>query len=194
MNSPIHPQVMVLLLLLMVACGPNHYSPKPRGFHRIDLPEKRYQIYQEGCPFSFQYSEYSYLQSVPTPTAQSCWMDLIYPEFNATVHLSYLRIHTPEDLVKYHQDAHHFAFTHAARASTIDQIHIDRPEEAKHGLWYLIRGNVASSVQFFITDSTQHYLRGALYFNEKPQIDSLQPVINFIRLDMEHLVESLTWK
>lgn len=181
-------------MLLFAACRPNHYSPKPRGYHRIQFPEKSYQHYQEGCPFSFQYPEYTQLQPAPTSAEQTCWIDLIYPEFNAQVHLSYLPIHTPAQLIKYQDDAHHFAFSHAARASAIDQERINMSEGAKYGFWYHIKGNVASNLQFFVTDSTQHYLRGALYFNEKPQIDSLQPVLDYIRVDMEHLVETLTWK
>ncbi|NOZ45910.1 MAG: gliding motility lipoprotein GldD, partial [Chlorobi bacterium] len=63
-----------------------------------------------------------------------------------------------------------------------------------YGILYDIKGNAASSINFFVTDSTQHFLRGALYFNSKPNKDSLAPVVDFIRKDIVHLMETFKWK
>lgn len=184
----------VLFFTLFLSSCESHYSPKPRGYFRIGLPEKSYTIYNNGCPFQFDYPEYAFLEKNTSYDSQDCWMDVVYPEFNARLHLSYFPVHSPDELMILLEDAHTFAFSHAVRASAIDQTRIDRPEADVYGLWYHIKGNVASNLQFFVTDSTTHYLRGALYFNESPRIDSIQPVLEFLRADMEYMVNTFHWK
>src|SRR5690606_14211077 len=92
------------------------------------------------------------------------------------------------------EDARTFAFNHTVKATAIDQQRIRRPEADVYGLKYEIRGNTASNIQFVVTDSTDHYLRGALYFNERPQLDSIQPVLDFIKVDIDTLIGSVQWK
>lgn len=179
-----------------------HYTPKPRGYFRIDLPEKAYQQYDAGCPFTFEYPLYATIEPVQQTNALStqrldsatCWMDVVYPVFNARLHLSYYPISTQTPLRELIEDARKFAFSHSVKASGIEQERIDYPDQRVHGIWYEIQGNVASGLQFFLTDSTKHYLRAALYFNENPRRDSIQPVMDFLEEDMQRLIQSTRWK
>lgn len=178
------------LLGIFLACT-QQYSPKPRGYFRISFPEKEYQSYQGACSFTFDLPVYSRIE---TNQENPCWMDIVYPEFNARLHLSYLPIHSRGDLLEMVEDAHELAFKHTVKATAILQTKIAGEDDDVNGLLYEIKGNTASNLQFFLTDSVQHYLRGALYFNEKPRIDSIQPVLDFIREDVEVLVRTLHWK
>jgi gliding motility-associated lipoprotein GldD len=63
-----------------------------------------------------------------------------------------------------------------------------------YGLIYDIEGNTASSLQFYVTDSTKHFIRGALYFNVRPNIDSVKIVLEFLKKDVLHLIQTLQWK
>lgn len=184
---------MVFVIWGVVACD-SHYSPKPRGFFRIEFPDHTYQLYESGCPFSFEFSKYAFIEADRSQTAKTCWMDVVYPEFNARLHLSYFHFGHPQEFSALLEDAHKFAFSHVAQASTIEQTRIHSPDHAVYGIWYDIGGNVASNVQFFVTDSSRHYLRAALYFNENPRIDSIQPVLDFLRVDIERMVESWHWQ
>ena len=130
------------------------------------------------------------MESDRSRDAQPCWMDINFPQFNARIHLSYMPIHSPERFNELVEDARTFAFNHTVRATAIDQQRISRPEAGVYGLKYEIKGNAASGIQFFVTDSTNHYLRGALYFNERPRINSIQPVIDFIKADIDSLINS----
>lgn len=169
-------------------------TPKPRGYHRIEFPDKQYQEFSTGCPMRFDIPDYAVMGPNLHELTQPCWMDLVFPSFNARLHLSYFPVHDRETLRELLEDAHQFAFSHINQATGIERLRIHRPESAVHGLWYHIKGPVASSLQFYVTDSTRHYLRGALYFNEAPKVDSLKPVLEFIRADVEHMVETLEWK
>lgn len=186
--------MVVALAVLNISSCTSRYSPKPRGYFRIELPEKAYHPFSLSCPFVFDLPTYATMEPDRSVDAQPCWTDILFEQFNARIHLSYIPVDGPDHFNELVEDARTFAFKHTIRATAIDQERISRPENSVYGLKYEIKGNTASSIQFFVTDSTQHYLRGALYFNEKPRLDSIQPVLDFIRDDIDVLVNSIRWK
>lgn len=186
---------LLAFLLLISACTSSpDYSPKPRGHFRIDFPEKAYEVIATGCPFSFEIPSYSKLLDDLSPGARPCWKNLDFPAYNARLHISYIPISAEAPLRQLTEDARTFAFKHTAKATAIDQAKINIANKDLYGLTYYIRGNTASNLQFFVTDSSKNYLRAALYFNEKPNLDSIQPVLEFIRADVEHIIGSFSWK
>jgi gliding motility-associated lipoprotein GldD len=126
--------------------------------------------------------------------AQPCWKDVSYPGFNGRIHLSYQAITSTDEFNKLVEDAHTFVFKHTVKATAIDESIISIPEKDVYGIYYTIDGNVASPVQFFLTDSSRNYLRGALYFNEQPRLDSIQPVLDFVKQDIDVMIRSFKWK
>lgn len=185
----------VILSLLLSACGGNHdYSPKPRGYFRIEFPVKAYQTYNGGCPFTFDYPRYAKVEKDSLRGAKPCWLNIQYPQFNGTIHVSYEDITSPKVFNELVEDAHLFAFKHTVKASSIDEGMIAYPDKKMYGIYYTIEGNAASSAQFFLTDSTRHYLRAALYFRSEPRIDSIQPVLNFVKKDMDVMIKTMKWK
>ncbi|MFM6954251.1 MAG: gliding motility lipoprotein GldD [Sphingobacteriaceae bacterium] len=179
--------------LLLSACGSN-YTPKPRGYFRIEFPEKKYQTYRENAPYSFDYPVYAQVQTDTRPDAQPYWIDLAFPQFNGRLHLSYLPINSTKKLNQLTEDARTFAFKHTVKATAIDEGIIYYPEKKVYGIYYTIEGNTASSAQFYLTDSSKNYLRGALYFNEQPRIDSIKPVLNFIKKDIDVFIKTFKWR
>lgn len=182
-----------VILTCIYSCT-SHYSPKPRGYFRIEFPEKEYQPLSSSCPFIFSMPTYASMEPDGSADAQSCWTDIWFKEFNARIHLSYIPIENRAHFNELVEDARTFAFKHTIKATAIDQQRINRPADRVFGLLYDISGNTASNIQFFVTDSTHHYLRGALYFNEKPRLDSIQPVLEFIRRDIDTIIHSIRWK
>ena len=150
------------------------YSPKPRGYCRIDFPKKEYRLYDSVCPYSFEIPIYSKMVKDRHNGAEPCWLNLEFPLFRATIHLSYKGVEN--NLAKYLDDSHDFANRHQVKATGLDEITILRDSAKVYGLLFDIAGNTASSLQFYLTDSTKHFLRGALYFNSVPNIDSLKIV------------------
>ncbi len=180
-----------LIAFFMISCDQS-YTPLPRGYFRIELPKHSYKLSDTLFPYYFEYPEYAQLQSSTQNPDQKYWVNIVYPQFKATVFLSYKEV--DNNLVKYLEDAYTLVSKHIPKAENItDSIIVDRSRNV-YGLTYKIEGSgAASPYQFFVTDSASHFVRGALYFNIVPNNDSLEPVINFIRTDLEHLVNTIQW-
>jgi gliding motility-associated lipoprotein GldD len=185
--------IAVALAFLMMAGCENSPSPKPRGYFRIDLPQHTYQQFDTTYPFGFEYPVYTEIQTQGANIREPYWFNVHYPDFDGTVYFSYKPI--KNNLARLVDDSHEFVGKHMAKASAVDELVIIDDKEDKYGLIFEIEGSeTASPYQFYLTDSTRHFLRGALYFNNKPNNDSLAPVINFVQEDMEHLIRTFYWK
>lgn len=180
----------VVLFLFFVSCEKT-FTPKPKGYFRIALPSKKYKTFDQECPFTFEIPEYSLIHSDIELNTEPCWYNIDFPLFRATLHLSYKAIHG--NVYKFIEESRALAFKHTIKADAINEDIYQDPVHQKYGVFYDIKGNAASSIQFFVTDSTQHFLRGALYFNNSPNKDSIAPVLQFILADIDHLVETLEW-
>ena len=180
-------------VLACLAVGCTHEAlPKPRGYFRIDVPEKSYHVFEGKCPFTIEVPDYSRIEIVENHNSlDSCWFNIAIPRLNARIHCTYLPV--SGNLDKLLRDAFEYAFKHEAKASAIDRIIISDDATRVYGLIYDIKGNVASQVQFYCTDSVHHFLRGSLYFENMPNADSLAPVVGFLKADIMHLAESLEW-
>ena len=183
--------VLLTLVVNITSCQDSNYTPKPRGYFRIDFPHKAYKSYEGSCPFTFEYPEYATVDIDDERDTKPCWLNIHLNDFNATIHLSYNEVRN--NLSKFTEDSRTLTNKHIIKASGIDESVITTPNHV-YGVKFNIEGNTASSVQFYATDSVHHFLRGALYFNVAPQVDSLYPVIRFIEADIDHLVETLKWK
>lgn len=162
-------------------------------YFRIDFPEKAYQNYDSLCPYTFQYPIYGKItKGLGEQEKNPCWINIIFPDFKATVYISYFDL--DNNLAKLLEDCRSLAYKHDIKADAIHEIVYNDLENKLYGMVYEIKGNAASPLQFFLTDSTKHFLRGSLYFDVKPNKDSLAPVIDFLQKDVKHLIETLRWK
>ena len=168
------------------------FTPKPRGYFRIDLPAKEYQVYSENCPYTFEYPKYGTIIPDTDYLTEPCWININFPQFKGKIHISYKAV--ADDIGTLLEDSHTLAYKHTVKAQAINETLFLNDEDHVYGVMYDITGDAASSVQFFVTDSTTQYLRGSLYFNLQPNSDSLAPVIEFFREDIVHLIESIRWK
>lgn len=185
---------ILVVACVLVACQNNTYTPKPKGYFRIEFPEKVYQQFNGNVPFTFEYPVYAKLEADKSRGAQKDWNNLWFSQFNGRLHLTYYDVSSKDKYNALIEDARALAFKHTVKASAIDQKIINYPDKKVYGIYYAIDGNTASSVQFFLTDSVKHYFRGALYFNERPQYDSIEPVVNFIKKDIDKMIETFQWK
>ena len=181
---------------MLVSCigneDENTSAPKPRAFYRLTFPEKKYKVYESDCPFTFEIPVYSSIETDKSKNTEPCWINLVYPLYKAQLHISYKEV--LHNLPQYLDDSRELAIRHQVKASGLEEQVILNKKEKVYGLLYEIAGNSASSVQFYVTDSTHHFLRGSLYFDCPPNIDSLKIVIDFLHKDVEHLIETFKWK
>ena len=192
LKKAVRLSLLLVSIISLIACG-SDYFPKPRAYFRIDLPEKNYRHLDSIYPFSFDYPVYSSISQDKNSPHEKNWININFTDFKGSLHLSYKRV--DGNLVKYMEDSRTLAFKHIPKASAIDNRLIINKRSKVFGLIYEISGSgAASPYQFFVTDSLTHFLRGALYFNIVPNNDSLAPVIDFLKQDIEHLIQSFEWK
>ena len=179
------------LLFSLFACQETPI-PKPIGYFRIDLPEKEYfQVDTLPFPFQFELPQYANVNLERTKE-DSRFLNIDFPSYGARVHMSYLKIDS--NLPKLLDDARTLVYKHLEKAQDISETSIYKEDNRIFGVFYTLDGNTASGSQFYLTDSTNHFLRGALYFNVVPNFDSIAPVQTFIEQDIQHLIETVKWK
>lgn len=188
--------VWQLLLISTVACN-SPYVPKPQGYFQIPLPQKKYVLFNEpDYPYSFEYPAYArvvkdstFFDSIPE---NPYWINIDFPRFDGRIYMSYKTIgkYKLEQLVN---DAYKMTDKHTVKAAGIEDS-LMHPSPGVSGIFFKVEGDVATANQFFLTDSTHHFLRGALYFNATPNEDSLRPVNEFLVKDMQHLINTFHWK
>jgi len=197
LSSVIRHLSSAILLLVFFSCN-SPYTQKPTGYFKIDFPEKKYQAFnQAGYPYSFDYPVYAKVvkdslffdSSAPNPW----WINVDFPQFNAHIYLTYRVIGEKNDsLMKLINDSYNLTNKHSVRADFIRDSTMTTPNGI-HGTFFKVEGNAATANQFFLTDSTRHFIRGALYFDATPNQDSLRPVNAFLEQDIRHLINTFKW-
>jgi gliding motility-associated lipoprotein GldD len=193
-------KISLLFSFIIICCisGCREISiPKPKGYFRIDLPKKSYTRFDEtngrkGLPFSFEYPSYGSL-TFDKETGKPGWFNIEFPAYKAKIYLTYKDVKNDFDGLM-EQTYKMNVKNHISKADAINEKAFNNATDKVYGVLYDLKGNTASAVQFYITDSVSHYLRGSLYFSAEPDADSLAPVINFFREDIIHLIETLKWE
>ncbi|MDR2620984.1 MAG: gliding motility lipoprotein GldD [Dysgonamonadaceae bacterium] len=180
----------VLFSLFLSSCS-SDYSPKPRAYFYIDLPEPVYHSVQFS-PFDFSLSNQAKIEN-QYDSASTVAFILNYPQLNAQIYCSYFLINK-ENFRTIADNSRKLAYVHEIKAGGIDEFAFSNPQKNVYGLVYEIKGNTASPVQFVLTDSVRSFFRGALYFNTEPNQDSITPVLTYINKDIQILIESFRWK
>ncbi len=185
--------LMIIALPAILFSCIQDYVPKPRSYFRIDLPAKTYQKFDTTYPYSFEYPSYSKITFKQDSLSKPFWINLEFPRFKGTCYLSYSKLNG--NLKEYLEESRAMALKHMQKSNGIDEYIINRPGSRVYGTVFEISGNeAASAYQFYLTDSVTNFLRGALYFNIVPNNDSLSPVIDFLKKDIDQLMKTLEWK
>lgn len=188
--------IYIIVTTLLFSCGKEEqaYVPKPKGFNRIDLPPQLYQKLTEDRPYSFEYSKSARILPDTFALAGKDWIFIYYPKFKANIQLTYKPVKNNQLLLKdYINDSFKLTGKHQVRASSIQEQRL-LTDNNLTAMIFKIEGDVPSPYQFYTTDSTRHFLRGAIYFSTATKNDSLTPVIDFIQKDMIHLLNTLQWR
>jgi gliding motility-associated lipoprotein GldD len=185
------------LIFLILSCSSDSV-PRPKGYFKIDMPEKKYVLFNEpSFPYSFEYPAYGKVVQDSTffddKPENPFWINIDFPEFNGKIYISYKSIGPANQFSKLVEDAFKMTGKHSLKATSIDEIPV-KGGPGVEGFIFDVGGNAATGKQFFVTDSTKHFLRGALYFDATPNSDSIQPVEQFLFKDIQHMIQTLKWK
>lgn len=179
--------LFISISFVVLACDQSVGVPKPKAQLNLQYPKAEYHVIQNECPYSFQINNLAGFGLL-----NNCESKIIYPKMKATVYLSYRKVNKNLDSLL--SDAYQMPSKHIIKASEIPEKVFINPENRAYGTLFRIVGEAASQVQFFVTDSTNHFLVGSLYFYIRPNYDSILPAARYIEKDMIKLMESLEWK
>ena len=194
MNSK-HIAPLIVAALLFSSCHNSDYTPLPQAYLRIDMPQPSYRLCDTAdFPFSFEVSRYASV-CPKKHSPRDVWFDIVYPQWDAFIFLSYKHLSRPDDLRGQTDTSLRLLESHYQFASGIDeQGYSDTDNKVFANVCRLNGSKVASTCQFWATDSNRHFLRGALYLDHTPNNDSLAPILHFVQADIDRLVESLRWR
>ncbi len=190
-------KIAAYFLLIMgvagiVACQDKTPIPKPRAYPKIHFPERTYNTYEDpACPFSFKYPAYAEIRL--KEGSEICWFDLYMPAFEARLHCSYVPVTSRAEYQDLVRDAFVIAYKINERANYMEESLI-RTEKGIGGLAMTWTGPAASPMHFYLTDTTSHFFKAALYFDAKVQPDSLAPIVEFVKQDVQHVIRTFVWK
>jgi gliding motility-associated lipoprotein GldD len=212
-----HIQLVFYFLsgFFIISCNSN-YTSKKEGYFKIDFPKKAYTTFdQPGYPYTFEYPVYATIDhdsSFFKGDSQNPYsINIVFPSFNGTIYISYkniggtsvYKVKNPDgsyrdsigknSFQKMVNDSYNLTYKNDIKAYSIEDSIMHTPNGLT-GIFFKLSGNVATAKQFFLSDTTQHFLRGALYFDAAPNEDSLRPVNAFLQQDMKHLINTLKWK
>ncbi|WP_353084481.1 gliding motility lipoprotein GldD [Flavobacterium sp.] len=172
--------------LLLVSCK-NEVLPKPSSQLRLNYPIAKYAAFENHCPFTFNINSDAEIKE-----DKNCGFTITYPKMKATIYLTYKPVNG--DINKLLRDAQKLTYEHVIKADDILEQPFINHEKKVYGMFYKVSGNAATNAQFYATDSVKHFLTASVYFYAKPNFDSIMPAADYIRNDMQTLMETIKWK
>lgn len=186
MNKNNIPLLILIFVLLLTSCA-EETLPKPKAFLRLAFDDVQYKGIKNDCPYTFEISNAAVIKS-----SSKCWLNITYPKLKASLNLTYRPIEN--NLKELLQESEKLTYNHAIKADGISTLPFQNTEQNVYGSLSEVTGNAASPLQFYLTDSIQNFITGALYFKVQPNYDSILPAIKYIEKDIRHLMETLDWK
>lgn len=177
----------IFTVLSVTGCGDKDVLPKPSSFLRLDYPVARYSDFESDCPYGFFMNSASKIE-----VGKECGFAIHYPKMKATIYLTYMPVNGNINALL--NDAQNLTYKHVIKADNITEQPYLNPDKKVYGMFYSVGGNAATNSQFYVTDSTKHFVRGSLYFYAKPNFDSIMPAADYIKNDMQTLMETIHWK
>ncbi len=174
-----------LLFSYLQSCGEDPV-PKPRAQLRLEYGDANYSKIDTDCPFRFEQSD-----ETRADINDKCWVNLEYPELRASINMTYRPVEG--NLQELLREAEKLTFNHTIKADGISSRPYSNKERRVYGSVFEVTGNAASPIQFHVTDSTRHFITGAVYFDVQPNYDSIRPAIRHLEKDIVKLIESLEW-
>ncbi|TLP72925.1 gliding motility lipoprotein GldD [Maribacter sp. ACAM166] len=176
---------LVILIFLVVSCQ-DEPLPKPKAKMRLEYPQGELADL-ETENFSFKYNQLAN----PELNGEKAFT-IAYPDMNGAIFLSYKKVEN--NLDKLINDSKRLSYEHASKADNIVEQPYMNPTDNVYGALFEVQGNAASQAQFFVTDSTSHFLTGSVYFYTKPNYDSILPAASYLQNDIRGIIETLRWK
>jgi len=179
--------LICLCCIVLVSSCKEDVLPKPKAMLRLEYPTATYQNLELDCSFAFDMNDISTIKE-----NKDCSLVIDYPTMKGSIYLTYKKVGDNLDTLLI--DAQKLSYEHVVKADNILEQPFINPTDGVYGMFYEVSGNAASQSQFYVTDSTSHFVTGSLYFYAKPNYDSILPAAIYLQKDIRRIMESLTWE
>ena len=183
----LHKLVYFLVLAMLCLGCKKEVLPKPNSQLRLDYPVASYAQFESSCPATFDIN-----QDATIKAKSDCGYTINYPKMKATIYMSYKPVQNNINVLL--RDAQKLTYEHVIKADDILEQPFINKDHRVYGMFYQVNGNAATNAQFYVTDSTKHFIDCSVYFYAKPNFDSVMPAADYVKNDMRRLMESLRWK
>lgn len=183
---------LLVLLPLLVSCTESELIPKPPTYLRLELPDHEYNAVIDDCPYSIHLPEIYTAKPAIDNGVKTCNKDIDLGPLNGIIHFSYIEMTNP--LSEYVNFVNDKVDEHKIMATSIKDKQFLREEDSVFCTFFELQGNVASPFQFYLTDSTSRFVSGVVYFNSRPNYDSLRPTLDYLKIDLDHLINTFKWE
>ncbi len=184
--------ILILVAILLVGCEEEINIPKPPTYLRLELPDHEYKLYTDNCQYQFEIAKSYTVKNVSDENGETCHKDIDLGKLNGSIHMSYIDMVEPlSTYVNYVNDK---IDEHKVKATGIEDYRILKSDKKVFCTFFELKGDVASPFQFYITDSTSKFVSGVVYFNSTPNYDSIRPSLDYLKIDLEHMIEKFEWK
>lgn len=184
--------LFLLFSVLLFGCRNEDPFPKPKSFLRVELPSHEYKVFSDSCNYTFEVSTLAKVLNKPDTPQELCFKNIVYPKYKASLYCTYVALDS--NLFQYTEYSRKLAYEHTVKASGIEEVFYENKEKGIYGTSFEISGDVACNYLFYLTDSSSNYFAGSLYFESAPNYDSLQPILDYVVEDLEHMINTFEWK
>ncbi|MES2409939.1 MAG: gliding motility lipoprotein GldD [Bacteroidota bacterium] len=187
MTKRIFGFLSIIMVLVLVSSCKDDVLPKPASQLRLDYKVAKYASFSNHCPFEFEMNEDAIIKE-----DKDCGFSIHYPKMKATIYLTYKTVNKDINLLL--RDAQKLTYEHVIKADDILEQPFINNDQKVYGMFYRVNGNAATNAQFYATDSLKHFITGSVYFYAKPKFDSIMPAADYVKNDMQRLLETIKWK
>lgn len=178
--------VTALTSIFLTSCG-EEAVPKPKAYLSLEYPMGTYKLFDNGCPYTFGYNSLANIKD-----KGNCNITIEYPKMKASIYITYKPV--TDNLNALLHDAEELTYKHVIKADEINTQPFINNDKKIYGMFSQVGGNAATNAQFYVTDSTRHFLTGSVYFYARPNFDSVMPAAAYIKEDMQNIMETLKWQ
>ena len=181
--------IFLALFFTLISCG-EEVQPKPDAYLALEYPEAEYESFSRDCGYSFEKNKYAVAKNLRG--GNNCWINLDYEDLKGTIFITYQPVKNNLDSLL--ADAQKLPLRHTIKADAIEGSRYTNDLNRTYGMFYEVTGDAASQAQFYLTDSTDHFLTGSVYFETQPNFDSILPAAAYLKKDIRHLMETVKWR
>ena len=185
---------LFFVCIIFSSCNDPAPVPKPPTYLNINFPDHTYSYVKGDCPYEFKLSSLYNYKTIENSKLNSCIQEIDLGPLKGSLYLYYIALPSKDSLAEIINFANDKVDEHKIIADKIEFVQIIDSKNSVFGTFFELKGNVATNFQFYLTDSSQNFVRGEVLLNCRPNYDSLRPSLDYLKVDLLEMVHNFKWR